>query len=107
MIPQKFPVTDLIQFGDPDTVFIRLHMFGYDVHGNLTQIQIGSDSGCGSQPLFLENLHCNFGRQFSRCHAIGFQILCHIQEHLINRIDMNIFRCNVLQINIINLCTVF
>ena len=107
VIPQKFPIADLIQFGDPDSVIIRFHMLRYNIHGNLAQVQIGSDSCCGNQSFFLENLCCNSGRQFSRCHTIGFQILCHIQEHLINRIDMNIFRCDIFQINIIDLGTIF
>ena len=61
VIPQKFPIADLIQFGNPDSVIIRFHMLRYNIHGNLAQVQIGSNSCCGGQPFFLQNLCCNSG----------------------------------------------
>lgn len=49
------------KFGDPDSVIIRFHMLRYNIHGNLAQVQIGSNSCCGGQPFFLQNLCCNSG----------------------------------------------
>ena len=33
--------------------------------------------------------------------------MCHIQKNFINGIDMGIFWCNILHINLVNSCTVF
>ena len=45
MIPEQVAVGSLIQFGDADTVPVRLDMLGDDIHGNLAEVQIGADPG--------------------------------------------------------------
>ena len=47
MAPQKVAVAFLVQFSDADTVLIRRHLFGDDIHTDLGEIHIGPDANCG------------------------------------------------------------
>ena len=45
--PEGTAVAHLVQFGDAHAVFIRLNVFGSDVHGHFTEIEIRADPGGG------------------------------------------------------------
>ena len=106
MVPQQFPIADLIQFCDPYAICIRFYVLGNNIHCHLTQIQICSDPRRDGQSLFLQDFCGNRGCQFFRRHFVDLQILRYIQEYFINGIDMYILRCKIFQVNIIDLCTV-
>ena len=106
MVPQQFPIADLIQLCDSYAICIRFYVLGNNIHCHLTQIQICSDPRRDGQSLFLKDFCGNRGCQFFRRHFVDLQILRYIQEYFINGIDMYILRCKISQVNIIDLCTV-
>ena len=98
MIPQGPPVSLLIQ--DPDVV---LHVLRGNVQRHLGKIQVGADPRRGSDSRRPQDIVHDLYAQLLRGHLIHPQILCHIHEHLVDTVDMDIFLRNVLQIDSIDL----
>ena len=48
MIPQLLPIGQFVQFRNADTLFIRGHFLGHDVHSNFGKVQIRAHTGGGS-----------------------------------------------------------
>ena len=86
---------------------IRHDMFCHDIHCGFTQIKVRSDSCCCSNTCLLHHVKDHLWCQFLRRHMIGVQIMRHIHKNLIDGVHMHIFRRNISQINVVNLCTVF
>ena len=95
MVPQQPPVTHFVQLGDADSMAVGLYVLCHNIHCNLAQIQIGADAGGGRDSRAVKNVQDNPGGQFPGRHGIGFQIMGHIHEHFVNRVYMDVFRCNV------------
>ena len=107
MIPQLIPIRLLVQFCDSHTICIRFGMLCANIHSNFTQIQIRSDSRRRCNPsLFVHTLN-HFCCQLPRCLFVYMQIMGNIKKHLVNGIDMHIFRRNILHINLVDPCAVF
>ena len=107
MRPQLPPVAHFIQFGNPHTVPIRGSLLRHDVHRNLGKVKVRPDPGSCRNPGLLQYLPHHLHRQLVRCHAIGLQVRSRIDKHLINGVDMNVFRRDIAQIDLVNFCTVF
>ena len=107
VVPKQFTVTFFIQLGNAHTVFIRIDVLCHNIHCDFAQIQVGSDPGSGRDPNVILHIQNDSLRQLISCHSIGFQIMCHVHKHFINRIYMNIFRRHIFQIYIIDPRTVF
>ena len=68
-----------------------IHMLCYNIHCDLSKIQIGSHtSGC-SDTCFLHNLLHKLYRHFFCSEMIKLQIVCHINKTLIDTVHMDIF----------------
>ena len=76
-------------------------MLCHNIHCDFAQIQVGADPGSGRDPNVILHIQNDSLRQLISCHSIGFQIMCHVHKHFINRIYMNIFRRHIFQIYII------
>ena len=48
MVPEQAAVAALVQLGDTHPVPVRLDVLGYNVHGNLAQIEVCSHT-CGGR----------------------------------------------------------
>ena len=107
MLPQKLSVRHLIQLCHSHSIFIRFGMLGFYIHGYFTQIQIRADTCCRCDSCFCINILDHPGCKCLGRQLICFQIRCCIDKNLIYGIYMDIFRCNVLQIYIIDSRTVF
>ena len=95
MIPEVLPIAHFIQLGDPDAVLIRLHMLGHNVHCHLAKIEVCTNARGGCDAGIGQHILDHPGSQLPGCQAIGFQIGCGIDEHLIDGIYMDILRCHI------------
>ena len=97
--PKRSPVAHLIQQGDTNTIFISRNMLRHNVHRDLCKIKIGADPGrrCDARRLkdLLHDLLCKTMRR-KPVHA---EIIRHIHEHLIDGINDNILRSNILHVD--------
>ena len=102
VIPEQSAVTHLVQFCNAHTISIRLYMFCHNIERHFAQIEIGSDPGGCRDARLSKDILYHFRRKFSRCHVVCPQIMCDIHKHLVDRIDMNILRRHITQIEIVN-----
>ena len=105
--PEGAAVAHFIKLRDADAVFIRGDMFRLDVHGNLTEIQVRADSRRGCDAGGLQHIQNHFHGQLPGRDSVCFQIVRHIHENLVDGIDMNILRCDISQIDIVNVGAAF
>ena len=80
--PERFAVAALGEAGDAHTVFVRLHMLGPDVHGDLCQIQICADAGSRGDAGRAQHVQNDRPRQLLRGLAVGAQIRRGVDEDL-------------------------
>ena len=97
--PELFPVALLIQLGDADAVLVRRDALCDDVHGDFCQIQVASDARRGRDAGFEKHLPDHRHRQLVSRHAVGRKILRHIHEALVDGIDMDVVRADVLRVD--------
>ena len=93
--PKLPPVSHFIQLCNPDPVFIRRHMLCHNIHCDLRQVQVGADAcRCGNAG-FPQHIPDHPHGKLPGSTAVGFQIACRINEHLVNGVYMNILRRNI------------
>ena len=71
VIPELFPVTQLIQLGDADAVLIRRNVLRHDVHGHLAEVEIAADARRGGDAGGPQDIQDHGLRQFLRRRAVG------------------------------------
>ena len=107
MRPKLTPELHLIQFSYSDAVLVSGDVLRHNVHCHFAEEKIRADScGCCDAGRFKHienNLH---GKIMCR-DLVGIQIVRHIHEHFVDGVDHNIFRGNILEINLIDAGAVF
>ena len=99
VLPQLLAVTHLVKLSYTHAVFIGLSVLGYYIHGHFGQIQVGADArgGCdagyGEYVAYHEHGHLA-GRTFAH-----LEIVCKVNEHLVNGIDVYVIGRNVLEVD--------
>ena len=106
VVPQQASESHFIKFGDAHAIFVRRKMFGDDVHGDFGEVEVGTDSGGGSDTRGLEHVPNDGHREFVPRHLVGFQIVGDIHENLVDAIDVNVFGGDIFQIDAIDACAV-
>ena len=102
VIPQLLPVALLRQLGDAHAVLIRRDMLGHNIHGHLAQIQIAADPGGGGDAGTAQHMLDHGHHQLPGGLAVEPEIGCQIHEHLIDGVDMDVLRGNILKVNAVN-----
>ena len=105
--PQQLPEFHFVQFRDSHAVPVRLGFLGHNIHGNLGQKQIGSNARRRSDARLAEHVAHHGHGQFAGGHAVGAQVIRHIDEHLVNGINDNVLRSHVLEIGGVDAAAVF
>ena len=84
VIPQRSAITHLIQTCKPETILIRFAMLCHDIHRNLCQIQIRTNSSCRRNPGLLIDFPHYLSCKFFRCQPVSMQIIGNIHKNLID-----------------------
>ena len=100
--PEDLPETHFVQFGNADAVLVRLGFLRNDVHGYLGQEQVCADAGCGRDACIVEHIAHHRHGQLMGGHSVSAQIICYVDEHLINGIHDDVFRCHILEVGSID-----
>ena len=100
--PQEPPIGHFVQLGYTNSVFIRMNMLRYNVHGHLGQIQVRAHSRRGGDTSSFQNIQDDGSGQFPCCHLVGIQVVGNVHEHLINAVGIDVLRSNVFQIYLID-----
>ena len=102
MVPELFPVRALIQLRDPDAVFIRFHVLGHDVHRYFGKVEIGPDSGRRGDPGLAQHVADHLHSQIVGRHPVGIQILRHVDEDLVDGVDVDVLRRDIAEVDIVD-----
>ena len=98
MLPEYLSVRVFIQFRHTDSVFIRFHVLGDYVHGDLGQIEIRAYSGCGRDARIVQDLADHHHGDLLRRQPVCLQVLRHVDEDLVDRVDYDILLAHEFQI---------
>ena len=107
MGPKGLAVAHFVQFCDADTALVGWNMLGHNVHSYFAQIKIGSDTGSGCDAGGFQHIQNDFSGQVPGREPVGGKVVCHIHEDLVDGIDNDVLRGDVLHIHLINAGTVF
>ena len=99
MTPEQFPETHLVKLRNANTVLIRRNPFGDDVHGNLGQVHIGANAGCGGDAGIVEHIPDHGHGQLVGGHIVGFQITGDIHEAFIHGIDVDVLITDIFHVD--------
>ena len=95
-----FPaVGHLVQLRNPDTVLVGGTVLRLDVHRNFGKVKVGANSrssgnACGGQYVTDHPQGQVVGRA-----SVGLEVIRHVNEDLVNRIDLNVLLCHIFQID--------
>ena len=107
MRPKLTPELHLIQLCNADTVLVGGDVLRHNIHCHFAEKEIRPNpSGCrdaGCLKHVEDDLH---GKVMCR-ELVGVQVVRHVHEHLVDGVDHNIFRGNILEINLIDAGAVF
>ena len=98
MIPQQFPVAHLVESRYPDTILIRRHMLGNNIHRDLTQIHIRAYSCSCRNSRSIKNISYHTHGKFAHTDSICIKIRCNIHKHFIYRIYQHILRGDIFKV---------
>ena len=101
--PERFAVAVLGKAGNAHAAFIRRHVFGPDIHGDLRQIQIRADPGGRGDAGRAQHVQNDRPRQLLRRLAVGAQIRRCVDEDLVDGIDVNVLRREIFEVDLIDL----
>ena len=102
MVPKRLPIGLLCKLRNADPVFVRGDVLGPDVHGDFAEVEVGPDAGCGGDACGAEHIQNHLHGQLPGRQTVGFQIVGHVQKHLVNGVDVDVFRGNVFEIHLVN-----
>ncbi len=102
MAPQRAPVTVLVELGNAHTVAVGSLFFGHDVHCHFGQIHICAYSRRGRDARSGEHVAYHGHGQSVCRHAVHFQISRSVDKHLVDRIDVDVFRSYIFQIHFVD-----
>ena len=106
MLPQQMAVGHIVQFCDAHAVLVGRHFLGHYVHRHLAKIKVRADSGGGGDACLGQHLADDSHGQLVSGHPVVLQIRCHVHEHLVNRIDMDVLRGDITEIDFVYPCAV-
>ena len=107
MRPELFPKGRLIKRRNAHAVPVGLGLLGLDIHGDLGQKKIGADARCRRNAGIVQNVAHHRHGQLMRRHAVGTQVIRHIDKNLVDGIDDDVLRRNIFQIGSIDSAAVF
>ena len=96
MAPEFFSEGPLIQLRDTDSVFVRLHMLGHDVHGHLCQKQVCAYPCRRGDASGVKHLTDHGHHQFVCGQVVCIQVVRGIRKDFIDAVNNDVLRADVL-----------
>ena len=100
VVPKQAAVAALVQLGYAHTVGVGGHMLGNNIHRDLAKVHICSDAGGCGNARFAQHIAYHFHRQFVRRAAVDREVARSVDEDLVDRVDENVRRRNVAQVDL-------
>ena len=100
--PQLLPVAQLVQLGDAHAILVRRNVLRHNVHGHLGKVQICPDPGGGRDAGVFQNVQNDLHGKLLRGHAVELQVICSVNEHLVDGVGVDVLRGDVFEVNIVD-----
>jgi len=102
MRPKLTTELHLIQLRNADTVFVGGDVLRHNVHRHFAEKKVRPNScGCCDAGC-LKHVEDDLHGEVMRRELVGIQVVRHVHEHLVDGVDHNVLRRDVLEINLIN-----
>ena len=105
--PQQLPILHLVQLRDAHAVLVRLGFLRDDVHGDLGQVQIRADASRRRDARVVQHVADHGHGELVCGHAVGAQIVGHVDEDLVDGVDEDVFRRDVFEVGRVDAAAVF
>ena len=102
VIPQKGAVGVLVKLRDADTVGVGLGVLGHDIHGHLTEVEIGADACRGGDARLPQDVADDAAGEVVGGKAALLQIGSRVDEDLVDGVDVDILGGDVLKVDLID-----
>ena len=96
-------IAGFVQLGDAHPVLVGRDVLGLDVHRDLAEVEVGPDAGRGRDARLAEHLLDDLAREVVGREPVGAQVGRGVDEHLVDRIDVDVFRREIAQVDPVNL----
>ena len=98
--PQRPAIGHFVQLSDADAMAVCRHMLRHNIHGYLAEEQVCPDpSGCRDAGC-LKNIQNDFPGKVAGREPVGGQVVCDIHEHLVDGVDDDVLRRDILHVNL-------
>ena len=102
MRPKLAPELHLIQLCNADAVLVGGDVFRHNVHCHLAEKEIRPNpSGCRDAGC-LKHIEDDLHGEVMGGELVGVQVVRHVHEHLVDGVDHDVLRRNVLEVNLID-----
>ena len=105
--PQQAAVGRFGEPGDPHPMPVGTHMLGDNVHRHLAQVQVAPNAGGGGDAGRVQHVEDHLLGQLARGDAVGVQIGRDVHENLVDRVNVDVLRRDVLQVDVVDARAVF
>ena len=107
MRPKLAPELHLIQLCNADAVLVGGDVLRHNVHCHFAEEKIRADScGCCDAGCF-KHIEDDLHGEIMGGELVGVQVVRHIHEHLVDGVDYDVLRRNVLEVDLIDAGAVF
>ena len=100
--PKLVPELHLIQLCNADAVFVGGDVLRHNVHCHLAEEKVCADSCCCCDTGCFQHIEDDFHGEVMNRELVGVQVVRHIQEHLVDGVDNDVLRGDVLEIDLID-----
>ena len=102
MRPKLTPELHLIHLCNADAVLVGGDVLRHNVHCHFAEEEVRADScGCCDAGC-LKHVEDNLHSKVMGGELVGVQVVRHIHKHLVNGVDYDVLRCDVLEVYLID-----
>ena len=105
--PELSAVAHLVQLRDAHTVRVRGGVLGFDIHRDLTQVEVGPNARGGCDSCLFQNRADHLHRQLMSSLFVEREIPGHIHHDFVDGVDVDILRRDVAEIDLVDSRAVF
>ena len=102
VIPQQAAVSAFVQLGNTDAVHVRVDVLCHNIHGHLTEIQVGADPRRGRDTGGLQHIQDDPHGKLPGIAFVRVQVVGHVHQHLVNRIIVDVLGRDVFQVHVVD-----
>jgi len=102
MRPKLAPELHLIQLCNADAVLVGGDVLRHNIHCHFAEEKIRADSCCCCDAGCFKHIEDDLHGEIMGGELVGVQVVRHVHEHLVDGVDNDVLRRNVLEVDLID-----